>query len=745
MVESINKNGYAYAFRRANLKAGPVWQQYIAVGGPCPLCGQSSVSTGVFGAGKLYLAGEDNVVNGRGYQGSVRALDPTTGKILWAHESAGPIFGSLVYTNGMIIDVAGNVLEILSAADGSRLASYALTTLAYAAPVISHGQILIGDLSGKLYAFGLPDPGTQTTPPPTPCPGNRICMDIGRSASAGTQTISGDTWHVSAGGAGIGMTIDQFHFIAQNTRGDVQISAKITSLQASNNQAQAGLMVRQNSGREAPNYTVFVSGDHHVTAQYRSVVGGGSITFTAKTPVSLPLYLQIQRTGDVFQAAVSTDGVNYTLVPGSTATVVMPTEVMTGVALSAGNDRATSTATYTAVSIGAPSVSLAPVPTTGGCPVRWNCQGVGNPALVGGQSQSGQTWTLQGSGVDINAHEDQFHFVWQPLSGNGTISARLLSQANTDGWAKAGVMIRQSRDDDAAYYAALVTPANGLVIQSRAQRGLSTINYLVPGTDKQPLPRYLQIARAGTTFSTYGSNDGRNWQYIFGTSVDIEMSGSAMAGLAVSSHNANQPGSATFDSVSVSTQAPPAPTICPKEWLCSDVGFAMLGGTQVYKNGVWTLQAGGADIGKTADQFHGAWQVLTNDGSVSAHVTAIADTDDYAKAGVMLRQSVEPGSPYYAIFVTAKKGLIVQYRVGQDVISVANDVPGNYKTPVYLKVGRVGNNFSAYMSNDGVNWQLIPGSTKTLNMSAKLLAGLAVTSHSTLQLCTATFDTVYIG
>ena len=62
--------------------------------------------------------------------------------------------------------------------------------------------------------------------------------------------------------------------------------------------------------------------------------------------------------------------------------------------------------------------------------------------------------------------------------------------------------------------------------------------------------------------------------------------------------------------------------------------------------------------------------------------------------------------------------------------------------PVYLKVTRVGNTFTAYTSADGVTWTLIPGSTKTFAVVGGMLEGLAVTSHNTAADCTATFETV---
>jgi hypothetical protein len=65
--------------------------------------------------------------------------------------------------------------------------------------------------------------------------------------------------------------------------------------------------------------------------------------------------------------------------------------------------------------------------------------------------------------------------------------------------------------------------------------------------------------------------------------------------------------------------------------------------------------------------------------------------------------------------------------------------------PIYLKVTRVGNLFNAYYSQDGVNWKKVLGETKTIAMPKTLLAGLAMTSHATLEEGTATFDSVYIG
>ena len=167
----------------------------------------------------------------------------------------------------------------------------------------------------------------------------------------------------------------------------------------------------------------------------------------------------------------------------------------------------------------------------------------------------------------------------------------------------------------------------------------------------------------------------------------------------------------------------------------------MPAGSQALSAGAWTIAGGGADIFGTADQFHFVWRGLAGDGSVSAHITAETNTSAWAKAGVMLRQSTDPGSPYYAVFATPGNGIVVQVRTVQGgATTKLATLTGT--VPVYLKVTRAGNTFTAYTSADGVTWTLIAASTKTFAVTGGMLEGLAVTSHNTAADCTATFDTV---
>ena len=113
-----------------------------------------------------------------------------------------------------------------------------------------------------------------------------------------------------------------------------------------------------------------------------------------------------------------------------------------------------------------PQASLSPVP-------EWDSGDIGTVGIPGNATIDDSTglYTVNGSGADIWGNGDDFFFVDQPLVGNGQIIARVLSVENTDAWAKAGVMIRESLASGARNAAMIVSPGNGLAFQRRVKAG----------------------------------------------------------------------------------------------------------------------------------------------------------------------------------------------------------------------------------------------------------------------------------
>jgi hypothetical protein len=201
---------------------------------------------------------------------------------------------------------------------------------------------------------------------------------------------------------------------------------------------------------------------------------------------------------------------------------------------------------------------------------------------------------------------------------------------------------------------------------------------------------------------------------------------------------------ATVTTVGSFTSPPPLP--CPAPWTCQDIGSPALTGSQYFdpSSNAWTITAAGADITGTSDQFRFVSQPLTGDGSVTAYIASQSDSSSNAKAGVMLRVSNDPGAANYAVLVSPGAGIKVQKRSAQGATTAKLANPAG-TAPVWLRVTRAGDTYTAYTSTDGTTWTLIAGSTYTMALGSTLLAGVAVTSHNTSAYSTVVASNVTVG
>ena len=150
----------------------------------------------------------------------------------------------------------------------------------------------------------------------------------------------------------------------------------------------------------------------------------------------------------------------------------------------------------------------------------------------------------------VGAQQQCHVLLYQPLSGDGQITARVVSQQNTDPWALAGVMIRESLTPSSPHALAAVTPDHGFSLTSRSAAS-SASDYEYGGAGGAPA--WLRLTRSGNTFSADRSVDGTGWTN-FG-SMTIPMGTNAYIGLAVTSHNNAELATDTFDNVRVEKSA----------------------------------------------------------------------------------------------------------------------------------------------------------------------------------------------
>jgi endoglucanase len=181
-----------------------------------------------------------------------------------------------------------------------------------------------------------------------------------------------------------------------------------------------------------------------------------------------------------------------------------------------------------------------------GLPTSWANGDIGAVNLAGSSTHSGGVYTVSGSGATIGGTADSFQFAHRTFTGNCRITARVYQQSNSNGYARAGVMIRDGLAANARSFAAVVTPSNGGYLLYRTNTAGSTTS---GSGGLIGAPYWLRVTRIGDTFTAEKSIDGSTWAPISSSKI-ITMGATVQVGLAVCSYNNNVLGSATFDNVS---------------------------------------------------------------------------------------------------------------------------------------------------------------------------------------------------
>ncbi|MFC1793766.1 hypothetical protein ACFL3Q_09300, partial [Planctomycetota bacterium] len=169
------------------------------------------------------------------------------------------------------------------------------------------------------------------------------------------------------------------------------------------------------------------------------------------------------------------------------------------------------------------------------------------------------------------------------------------------------------------------------------------------------------------------------------------------------------------------------------------------------------MTASGADIWNAADEFHFAYKMLTGTGSIVARVESVDNTDPWAKVGVMIRETLDTGSKFAAVYITpanangtATNGCRFQARTDTDIdatsdTGVATAEQMAIVAPYWVKLERdITGNFRASYSANGSTWQQMSWNPQNISMSSNVYIGLVLTGHNTAATCEAKFSNVTI-
>src|SRR5262245_60808281 len=179
----------------------------------------------------------------------------------------------------------------------------------------------------------------------------------------------------------------------------------------------------------------------------------------------------------------------------------------------------------------------------------------------------------------------------------------------------------------------------------------------------------------------------------------------------------------------------------PWGWTPADVGAPATTGTAAFSPGLIAMSSSGAEVNGTTDQFSFLYRPITGDATVIARVSSFTNVDPFSQAGVMIRESTDPGARHAFVFVTGGNGVGFRRRLQTGgATEHTSGLAG--AAPVWLKVERRGTTLTASRSADGAVWT--PFGTASVSMAPTVLVGLAVSSHKLSGSVLAGFTSVMV-
>jgi fibronectin type 3 domain-containing protein/regulation of enolase protein 1 (concanavalin A-like superfamily) len=499
-----------------------------------------------------------------------------------------------------------------------------------------------------------PEASATPAPPAPPGPPGTLIANPGNAQVALTWTAST--------GTGVSYTVKR-----SNTPGEgytnVQAGLTATSFTntgLSNGTAYYYIVTASNSGGEsapsneanatpqappppgAPGSLIATAGNAQVALSWAASPGTGNTYTVKRSPSTTP------RAFSNVQAGVT--GTNYTntgLTNGTTYVYVVTASNSGGESAPSNEASATPSAP--------PAPTWTQVNINGATPTGSFTVGTG----------SNPTHTVVGGGADFSSTgtTDQFKFVYQNITGDATITARVASLAAVSGqtFVKAGLMFRNGTAINAQYACVLTstTATNGYRYQYRTTAGQAAAQIRQSGNSA--VPGWLRVQRTGSVFTAFTSANGSTWTNV--GSQTISMPASIQVGFAVTSHLQGTSTTAVYDNFSLTTPTPPTPPPAPTMFSAAGennqahlVWNPVAGATSytikqsASSSGPFTAVAT-APAGSESDAVHYARTGLTNDTtywftvSASNSAGAGADTSPASATPQLLRPSVRSVGP----------------------------------------------------------------------------------------------------
>lgn len=578
-------------------------------------------------------------------------------------------------------------------------------------------------------------------------------LDIGAVGLMGGADHVAGVFTVKGSGTDIQSTADLFHFASQPFTGDVAIVARVASLTSGDQWAKSGVMMRESLAADSINTCMVVSKSNGVSWQRRTATGG-TTSVTTTTGIAAPHWVKLVRTGDTFAASTSADGLSWTL--RGSQNITMGSTLYIGLAACARNNTQLNTSTFDNVAVVTPPAiptGLAATSGVGQISLSWNPATSAASYDVMRSTTSGSGYTAIATGITGTSYDNTglstpttYYYVVSAVNGFGTSANS--AQADTTPSIPAAATASSSNVAEIpgnAFDGSSATkwyndgPATGW-LQYQYENGTSRVvtGYIITSANDVP-------QRDPKDWQLLGSNDGSTW-----TTLDTQASQTftdrfqakvyALPNTTGHTHyrlniTANQGGTGYGLQLSELNLQ----TSLPSPWSTADIGAVAAGGGAAAFNGTYAVLGSGADISVAADEFRYVYQTATGDCSIVTRVNSIQNTDTLAKAGVMIRESLNANSRNAMVAVTPSSGIRFQRRTSTGGSTFSTSASG-FVAPYWVRLVRTGSTFTASRSANGTAWTTI--GTQSITMGSTVYIGLPVTSRVDGTRAAAGFDNV---
>lgn len=592
--------------------------------------------------------------------------------------------------------------------------------------------------------------------------------DIGVVPTAGRAQNDSDGGYVlTSTGTDIWGANDTCNYLHQSMGTNGQIVVLVGAMKGDSVWAKAGVMIRETLDSNSREAMMALTLNKGVYFQWRSTVGGETSQSLGSSN-SAPYWIKLVRNGDWIGGYTSADGTNWSLADWQVISNLSE-QVYVGLAVSAGSAQGSASALFDAVTFGPadPASVLEPVVGAGdGLLGAYypNRHLFGNPAMTRADGSINFDWSLLNrlqrlydAGQTNRAgfvsacqsaigmpRSDQFSVRW-----TGELQAQFtepytIYADNDDGirvWLNEQLIIDDWTCHPATEKTAVVNLTAGQKYLLRVEyfhnhgNASAKLSWSSPSTPKRLITAsqlYSQPTMDKNGLPIY-------WEeHYFGqTGVDP---------------NADPDGDGLSNLQEYQQHTDPTDPMkwgLPNEWTHGDIeGFGGNSrGQTFYTNGVFTVSSSGHDIWTHHDDFQYAFQAIGTNGEIVARILGIAGEGAYAKAGVMLRESLDDNARDIMLMVTWTNGLFAEGRLSTDDLTRETRGLAGQNFPLWLKIARSGDWVGSYASADGTNWTLTDWQTLS-KLSSQVFVGMAVTTRNpstNRPPCTAQFDNVSVG